>query len=742
MDVIRKKVYTYGGYEEHWSDDYKLSISYQRPRDYDMELIDGVWTPTLTLNPLMVIYLRSVATYEFAAERCGRCNLPISEIGKLIPTEQELLPEELFRFLMDEHGFGMEDAINVVIGVFGKAVCNVPENDWLHEMQPRTAALNKLLRATLFVRSVVIHEPYDEEYRKPAGAVDEGTEIEFSVYATEGAGEITMHVWGEDFSRDVPMDRDGERHFCRFAPPCPAVYFYSFFHRGGETKAYQLTVFKRGFDTPDWFKGGVMYQVFPDRFGIGEDVSEGNRYHRSRGRTPELHGSISEPVKWQARIGEEDYAPDDFYGGTLKGIVEKLPYLKSLGVSILYLNPIVEARSNHRYDTANYERVDPILGSNNDYVNLCAEAAKLGINIVNDGVFSHTGADSIYFNKYSSYVNCGAYQGEASPYYNWYDFKAFPEKYRCWWGFKELPEVNELERSWQDYVVSGKDSIIKKWLRMGASGWRLDVADELPDEVLELIRNSVKAEKSDAVIIGEVWEDAVLKEEQGRRRRYALGGALDSVMNYPFREAVLNFALGKTNSYELRDFLLHQRFNYPKPMYMSLMNLLGSHDVERLHTYLALGHDAKGMSRSEQAQIAFDDYDSRRGMLLQKMCAAIQYAVPGVPCLYYGDEECLDGGRDPFNRAPFEPQQKKLYSWYARLGELRSTCSALRNGDMQLETPTPNVLHIIRENGEERITCVVNNSAFVREFSGGTPLLGCDRRVAPVSAEIFIKKKK
>ena len=742
MDVIRRKVYTYGAYEECWSEDYRLSILYERPREYEMVLRKGVWESELVLNPLMLKYLRSAAAIEYASECCDNYRMALSEIGRFLPLNQDFLPEELFRFLMDDRSFGMEEALAVVINVFGKMLCSLPENDWLWEMQPRTAALNAVLRNVLSSRSIVIHDDYDTAFRNPAGAVEEGTETEFSVFVPGRTSWVSMHVWSENFCTEISMEKQGERFVCRFTPPSPAVYFYSFFHDSGESRAYQLTAYKKGFETPHWFKGGIMYQVFPDRFGIGEDVTEGIEYHRALGQTPELHGSIYEPVKWQARPGETDYAPDDFYGGTLAGIAKKLPYLKSLGVSILYLNPIVEARSNHRYDTSDYAKVDPIFGTNSDYVNLCTEASKLGIRIVNDGVFSHTGADSIYFNRYSNYVNQGACQSMDSPYFNWYDFKDYPNKYRCWWGFRELPEVNELDPDWQEYIVKGKDSIIKRWLRMGASGWRLDVADELPDEVLELIRESVKEEKSDALIIGEVWEDAVLKEEQGRRRRYALGGALDSVMNYPFRDAVLNFVLGKISSYELKDFLLHQKYNYPKPMYESLMNLLGTHDVERLHTYLAMGCDAKAMSREEQAKIIISESDSLRATALQKLCAAIQYTVPGVPCLYYGDEECLDGGRDPFNRAPFEPGCKKLYQYYVKLGTVRSRYSSIRRGSFEIETPAPDVIHLIRENEIERIVCVINNSQYMLEHTEGQPLLNESSFVSPISAEIFITDKK
>ena len=485
--------------------------------------------------------------------------------------------------------------------------------------------------------------------------------------------------------------------------------------------------------------GRIMYQIFPDRFGF-EDASEGIEYHKALGQTPELHGSINEPVRWLPRSFEKDYAPDDFYGGSLRGITKKLPYLKELGVGVIYLNPIFEARSNHRYDTSDYGKIDPILGNEQDYVNLCVEAARLGIGIINDGVFSHTGADSIYFNRYGSYPTLGAYQGAQSQFYPWYDFRHFPDDYRCWWNFKDLPEVNEQNAAWQDYIIGGNDSIVRRWLRCGASGWRIDVADELPDEVLSLIRDAAKAEKPDSVIIGEVWEDAVIKNSYGKMRNYALGYSLDSVMNYPFRSAVIDFALKRKTAFELRDFLLGQQHNYPQPMYRCLMNLLGSHDVERLHTALAFDYDVKALDRRQQAELTLTEEQTLRATRLQRLCAAIQYCVPGVPCLYYGDEECLDGGRDPFNRKPFEPSNIGLHNFYARLGEIRSFSPALTGGSMQILTPSADVFIILRQAGNEKITCVINRSDdyYTVPFSG-TPLLGgCEANlVTPMSVEIF-----
>jgi glycosidase len=362
----------------------------------------------------------------------------------------------------------------------------------------------------------------------------------------------------------------------------------------------------------------------------------------------------------------------------------------------LYLNPIVEARSNHRYDTSDYLRVDPILGSNADLVRLCEAGKRLGIRVMLDGVFSHTGADSRYFNRYGSYPDRGAFQGKDSPYYPWYDFRSFPQEYRCWWGFKDLPEVDECNAVWQNFVVTGRDSVVRTWLRRGASGWRLDVADELPDEVLALIRKAAKAEKPDAVILGEVWEDAVIKESYGGRRHYALGESLDSVMNYPFRSVVLRFAHGWLDAYKLRDFLIGQQMNYPKPLYYSLMNLLGSHDVERLRSALASDRVIKDYSREEQKQMHFSHEALEHAVVLEKLCSAIQFAIPGVPSIYYGDEQGMQGVGDPFNRGPFREERQDLHDWYAELAKRRNDSVALSTGEARFFAASADVLLILR----------------------------------------------
>ncbi len=703
MDALKRSVFTYGGYDELWSDDYKLTIRYHRPREFTLSLIDDVWTPDDTVHPFTAQYLRSAATIAEAAEKCRR----IEDIAEYLPSPEGLLPEELLRLLLDDKGLPMDAAMPIVLKCFGRLLFKAEDHDYLFDMQPRAAALTAVLHSEL--EKCIWHEPYEEVCRFPLGAVECETEIRLSAFAFAGKT-ITLRLLCDGGQSDYPMTDKGNEYSCRIALDKIGAYEYRFVSDTAETESFRLTVYEKGFATPDWAKGRVMYQIFPDRFGFG-DCEKGIEYHRSLGRDVELHKSISEPMRWQARDFESDYTPNDFYGGTLRGIAEKLPYLCSLGVGIIYLNPIVEAASNHRYDTADYFRVDPVLGDIWDYVNLCAEAEKLGIAVINDGVFSHTGADSVYFNRRGSYPVCGAWQGKASPYRSWYSFGDYPCGYKCWWDFKELPEVNEHDPMWQELILGAEDSVLRFWLKNGASGWRLDVADELPDDVLALIRRSVKAEKKDALIIGEVWEDAVTKESYGHRRDYALGTSLDSVMNYPFRTAVTDFALGQISAFELRDFLLSQQYNYPPPLYNCLMNLLGSHDVVRLHTLLSCGKEIGSLSRSEQARLSPTDEQKSKGSALQKLCAAIQYTVPGIPCLYYGDEESLDGGGDPFNRSPFEPKLTGLYEYYAFLGKLRDASPSLKHGTMSIFCPNEDVIMLKRSADSESLLCIVNRGS-------------------------------
>ena len=491
MDALIKTINTYSGYDELWANG-RLYIKYYGAAEHEV-LFDGKhWQPAEAVSEAARLYLGSAAEFLDAADKCEQFKYPVGRIYEFLPEARDrLLPAELFRLLMDDKGLGIDEAISVLVRTFGKALCGMAEIEPLQELQPRTAFLDKLLRDELKIRQLAFHDSYDGSFRSPLGAVEEGEPIEFSIASFGGVTDALLCVYSDDVSQELSMRRAGDMFTAQFIAPSPAALFYKFkingehflcadddghssrVCSGGE--GFRLTVYKRGFKTPEKFCRSIMYQIFPDRFGFSDDgaAQAGIEYHRRLGQTPEMHGSIAEPVKWQPRPGEKDYAPDDFYGGTLKGIAKKLPYLKALGIGTLYLNPIVEARSNHRYDTSNYENVDPILGSVDDYVNLCAEAERLGIEVINDGVFSHTGADSIYFDRFGSYGGVGAHASKASPYFNWFDFRSFPDDYRCWWNFRDLPEVNEEDASWQDYIIRAKNSIVKLWLRRGASGWRL-----------------------------------------------------------------------------------------------------------------------------------------------------------------------------------------------------------------------------------------------------------------------------
>lgn len=745
-----------GGYDEHWTSA-GLKISYRDRQSVNARFDGSHWHFDGEHSENALRYLRSAAVFADAYEAASSVDI----ISDLLPDTSGLLPQELLRILLDEAGLDMERAVELLLRCFRGSCALDADIDWLFEYQPRTAFLSHVLEDVLKTAHYAVHDAYDSRFRCPVGAIETDCKLELSLTASPMARSAVAEIFGDGFYAELEMSRDGERFLCSYTPTKPLAMYYRFrlsFDDGerwlcadenGHSSrlladrgdGFRLTVYLRGFETPDWFKRGVMYQVFPDRFGFSDDdtARRGIEYHRALGQTPQLHESLSEPVRWTARPFEKSYTPDDFYGGTLRGLIGKLPYLQGLGVTVIYLNPIFESASNHRYNTSDYSRIDPILGTNEDFADLCAQADALGMRIVLDGVFSHTGDDSVYFNRFGHYDSLGAYQSRQSPYFNWYEFRSFPDDYRCWWNYPSLPEVWELDPSWQEFIIRGENSIVKRWLRRGASGWRLDVADEIPDEALDEIRKAAKAEKPDCLIIGEVWEDPTIKESFGVHRRYALGTSLDSVMNYPLRNAVIGFARGQLSAFKLRDFLLMQQHCYPKPMYLALMNLLGTHDVERLHTALSVSCELRTMQREAQLA-AIADADHSNSTALQKLCTVIQYALPGVPCLYYGDEECLDGGGDPFNRAPFEPSGTGLHNFYAQLGALRSTCEALKLGEADFIVPCPGVIIIERRTENELLQAIANMSG--RDFAicfDGEPLLDGEhlKHLPHMQAEIY-----
>lgn len=468
---------------------------------------------------------------------------------------------------------------------------------------------------------------------------------------------------------------------------------------------YQISVYKKDFKTPDWFKDAIVYQIFPDRFS-----KEGMDGLKNTDRQGIIPRQWEETPYYKAEQFGGQYLANDFFGGSLVGIINKLDYLKELGITAIYLNPIFEAFSNHRYDVGDYERVDPILGTNDDFKRLCQEAKGRGIRIILDGVFSHTGSNSRYFNKEGTYPSLGAYQSKDSPYYSWYSFKNHPDDYEAWWGIKTLPHTRELEPSFMDYILTSDKAIVKRWLDYGGSGWRLDVADELPPEFLRALRKAVKEKMPEAVIIGEVWEDATNKLSYGKLREYLLGEKLDSVMNYPLRGAIIDFACKRIDAAGFAMRLMSLYENYPREAFYSLLNFLSSHDVARIITLLAncqlpedLTKDEKAVFRLNRAQL--DLAKKRLGNAL-----LLLMTLPGVPCIYYGDEVGMEGYEDPFNRRtfPWQALDETILSLYKRMIKLRKDNRVLVTGEFEILYSYKSCLAFARYDKEKFLAVAVN----------------------------------
>ena len=470
-----------------------------------------------------------------------------------------------------------------------------------------------------------------------------------------------------------------------------------------------------------------MYQIFPDRFykkgQIGEIPGRKSEYI--------IHKDWYEPVFSNKHPFEDGPACNDFFGGNIQGIIEKLSYLKELGIGVIYLNPIFEAFSNHRYDTGDYSRIDSLLGTEEDFKELCRKGEEMGIRIILDGVFSHTGSDSIYFNKYGTYgEDCGAYRDMSSPYRSW--FQWCDGGYRSWWGCSNLPNVCETESTYIDYILAGRDAIIKKWLRCGAYGWRLDVADELPDEFIKILRREVKAENPDAVVIGEVWEDASNKESYGIRREYLLGNELDSVMNYPFKDNVIAFLMGAIDAEEFSDRLMTIAEHYPAESLYSAMNLLGTHDTVRIKNVLSGQYIDPNMSRDEKAAFRLEANCETLAINRLRLAAFIQMTFVGVPCIYYGDEIGMQGLSDPFNRMPYTWRcvDNDLFEYYKKLTAIRNSADCLRTGGFETVYARDGVFAYIRKISGGRD--VFDNSA-----KDGTMLCVVNRNPKP--CEVFVE---
>ena len=569
-----------------------------------------------------------------------------------------------------------------------------------------------------------IYHPRLKHCKDPFGAVPPGTQVHFSAGLPTAAVGCTLCAASEFSGAETETDLlpDG-RDRCSGVYTAPAEpelvwYFLRFRFADGSTQDYgaegfapvgaaavpfQLTVYDDAAPTPDWFGCGVTYQIFPDRFCRLEPPEPkgmiGNRW---------VHKNWNELMAYQPEDGV--ITNRDFFGGSLKGILSRLDYLESLSVSTLYLNPIFEAASNHRYDTCDYCKIDPMLGTEKDFRLLCSEAAKRSMRIILDGVFNHTGNGSRYFNACGWYDTLGAAQSKDSPWYEWYDFTRWPDQYSSWWGIDTLPQVRESTPSYMDFVIQNPDSVVRRWLRAGASGWRLDVADELPDAFIEALRAAAVEEKSDAVVIGEVWEDGSNKIAYGQRRKYLLGHETHGLMNYPFRVSAIRWLQGG-DAADFMETMETIREHYPPAAFYSSLNSLGTHDNPRILTLLGQSEDLSGHDRDWRAHYRLNHAERQRAVRRLKLASTLLYAFPGSPTVFYGDEAGMEGCEDPFNRGtfPWGCEDTVLLHHYRTLGRLRSTRLSLQKGPIEYLRAEGGLLVFLRRWEDEVTLAALNN---------------------------------
>ncbi len=520
-------------------------------------------------------------------------------------------------------------------------------------------------------------------YKTPFGAVKthQRVRILFPVHKSLNARGVGMVLRGKT-ERKLDLhfsgsEKDYDFYKVEFSLNEAGVYYYRFeiyvtdrvlfVGRDSAGKAlqgdwlpeWQLTCYENSYFTPTWLKGGVIYHIFPDRFNR---VENGTRPVKGPFKSWDEALTIVDP--------DGTYRANDFYGGNALGVIEKLPYLQDLGVTAIYFSPVFESYSNHRYDTADYTKIDRLFGTEEEFKKLIDEAEKYGIGIILDGVFNHTGADSIYFNKFDTYSEEGAYQSKESKYHKWFTFTDFPDVYDCWWGCTVVPTVSRTCKEFQDFITK-EGGVIDKWTRLGVKGWRLDVVDELSTTFVRKIRNAAKRVSPEIAVIGEVWEDASTKESYGEKRTYFEGKELDGVMNYPFRKAIIELFKNK-NGLEFKNSVMTIMENYPKCSLECSMSLVGTHDTVRIINTLAEVKIPK--TKQEKLDYKLTDEEKEKGIRRLKIASALQFFLPGIPTVYYGDEIGMEGFEDPINRRPFawNNVNYELLHHYQTLGKIHS----------------------------------------------------------------------
>lgn len=507
-----------------------------------------------------------------------------------------------------------------------------------------------------------------------------GAKYKVSIKVPEELGYInenTVKIEGMKFVTETSYDRyvhplqyvkneDGYVIFeDEFNLPTRALYnyYFSFYAKGNfiyykknHVESYHsiskedMWKMSVNFKVPDWAQGKIMYHIFIDRFNRGSKSSLEEMPNRT------IHKSWDEDIT----LGPNKNGQwcTDFYGGDLNGIIDKLDYIKSLGTSIIYLSPVVYSQSNHRYDAADFEQVDPYAGTNEDLKELCDKAHNMGIKIILDAVFNHTGNDSKYFNEFNTFPDLGAYQSSESKYYPFYrkHYNNGKTYFDYWWGMGNLPVCDGHSKEWQDYIY-GEGGVIDKWFSLGIDGLRLDVADELTDEFIEGIRKAVKRNKEDGFILGEVWQSPM---RQGRG--YLEGGkGMDSVMDYLLVNALIRYY--KYGDAGFFNHILNEIMReYPEETINSLMNFTSTHDISRIINILGTNEfkyngtwawDEINGDREYQKnyRLSKEDYE-----LAKKIYISFLWNLgflPGTLSIFYGDEIGMQGLGNLANRRPF-----------------------------------------------------------------------------------------
>jgi glycosidase len=626
---------------------------------------------------------------------------------------------------------------------------------------PKTFADPNARTVTDPVALSVRFDSRDAAHKSPFGAAVPGTQIDFALAALPGIEAATLVIESRRLEGNqevleyselarLPLQRqidgDHERWTAQYRFDAVGVYGYWFEvriggvdyvyqnnkdsvfwtrergsgglgaiahapSRGASLRRYRQTIYAADFKVPDWAPDIVYYYIFPERFRNGDPGNDPRPGPRTfRDHSVEVHADWNDkPWLNGSGDGSDALYSNDFFGGDLQGIIDKLDYIRDLGANMLYLTPVFLASSNHKYDTADYTRIDPGFGSDDDFSRLTAEAAKRGIRVIPDTSLNHSGNESLYFDRYGKYPGIGAFDGGEirpdSPYASWYRFhpdETDPERqYTGWTGVRDLPELDKSSADFRKFAY-GPGGVMQRWLDRGAAGWRMDVAPWVPDDFWREWRTAIKAQRADALTVAETWFDA---------SKYLLGDMFDSTMNYIFRNVVIEYAAGGDAS-KLYGNIELMREAYPPQAFYGLMNLLSTHDQAR--TLHVLGyHDAT----SDAATVALAKRRLRLAVLLQM-------TFPGAPTVFYGDEVGVTGGDDPYNRVTYpwadlggRPDLDLLADFRRYIG-LRNQHAVLRRGSIDAPIHLDaNVIVWLRRLGDQVAIVATNNADATRQVT-------------------------